>query len=355
MAKIRLKKLAWALFYAALILSLLLLCQALLLPLGLAAALCYILLPAVKKLESWRLPSWLAILLVYLALFSGLAAILGWGVPRLWRDLAAIGQLLPETVASCRSLWQDCHTALPQRLGLPQLPAFVDDCMADFIQSLGDGLYNWLTRSLKLLPSLFSNLSTLIFAPVFAFYLLRDRQTFAKLAQEQLPSHFCRRLKPLLAELNAMLTGFVRGYLLVAVCVGLLFYLLLWLFGVDYSFTLGLIMAVAELIPYLGPLLAFLPCLLLVLVQGKLAVIKMLAIWLVVQQMENIVISPRIMAGAVRLHPLYIICAVLVGGYWFGVTGMIIAVPLAASLAPVANWFYHWWKGARDMEMPWFY
>lgn len=256
MAKIRLKKLAWALFYAALILSLLLLCRALLLPLGLAAALCYILLPAVKKLESWRLPSWLAILLVYLALFSGLAAILGWGVPRLWRDLAAIGQLLPETVASCRSLWQDCHTALPQRLGLPQLPAFVDDCMADFIQSLGDGLYNWLTRSLKLLPSLFSNLSTLIFAPVFAFYLLRDRQTFAKLAQEQLPSHFCRRLKPLLAELNAMLTGFVRGYLLVAVCVGLLFYLLLWLFGVDYSFTLGLIMAVAELIPYLGPLLA---------------------------------------------------------------------------------------------------
>lgn len=227
--------------------------------------------------------------------------------------------------------------------------------MADFIQSLGDGLYNWLTRSLKLLPSLFSNLSTLIFAPVFAFYLLRDRQTFAKLAQEQLPSHFCRRLKPLLAELNAMLTGFVRGYLLVAVCVGLLFYLLLWLFGVNYSFTLGLIMAVAELIPYLGPLLAFLPCLLLVLVQGKLAVIKMLAIWLVVQQMENIVISPRIMAGAVRLHPLYIICAVLVGGYWFGVTGMIIAVPLAASLAPVANWFYHWWKGARDMEMPWFY
>ena len=150
MAKIRLKKLAWALFYAALILSLLLLCRALLLPLGLAAALCYILLPTVKKLESWRLPSWLAILLVYLALFSGLAAILGWGVPRLWRDLAAIGQLLPETVASCRSLWQDCHTALPQRLGLPQLPAFVDDCMADFIQSLGDGLYNWLTRSLKL-------------------------------------------------------------------------------------------------------------------------------------------------------------------------------------------------------------
>lgn len=355
MAKIRLKKLGWALLCAGLAAGLLLLCQALLLPLLLAAALCYILLPAVKWLEAKGVRSWLAILLLYALLFGSIGAALCWAVPRLWRDLAAIGQLLPETVSGCRSFWQSCHTELPQRLGLPALPAFMDECLEDFGQTLGQSLYSWLSRSLKLLPSMFSNLSTLIFAPVFAFYLLRDRQTFAKLAKGLLSPQLSRRLSPLLADVNHILRGFVRGYLLVALCVGLLFYLLLWLWGVDYSFTLGLIMAVAELIPYLGPLLAFLPCLLLVLVQGKLAVGKMLLVWLVVQQLENLFISPRIMAGAVQLHPLYIICAVLVGGYWFGVTGMILAVPLAATLSPAAHWLGHWWRGARDMEQPWYY
>lgn len=353
MNRLRLKKLGWAASGAILALLLLLLCRALLLPLGLAAALCYILLPLVKRLENCGLPGWLAILLVYLGLFSLLAAAVVWGVPRLWRDVAAIGQLLPESIASCQSFWQSCHDTLPQRLNLPMLPDFLDDCLKDFISSLGKNIYNWLERSLLLLPSFFSNLSTIIFAPVFAFYLMRDRQLFSQLAKKWLPQQWVRRVWPLFAELNLMLRGFVRGYLLVALCVGLLFYLLLWLCGVKYSFTLGLIMATAELIPYLGPLLAFLPCLLLVLIQGRAAVVKMLVIWLVVQQLENIVISPRIMADAVRLHPLYIIFAVLVGGYWFGVLGMIIAVPLAASLAPLAGWLWRWWCGARSPSQPW--
>lgn len=353
MSRLRLKKLVCALGGALLLLLLLLICRALLLPLGLAAALCYVLLPLVKRLEAYRLPGWLAILLVYAGLFSLLAAAGIWGVPRLWRDVAAIGQLLPETITSCQTFWQNCHDTWPERLGLPMLPDFLDNCLRDFVSGLGESLYDWLLRSLRLLPSFFSNLSTLIFAPVFAFYFMRDRQTFVELTRKWLPATWARRLLPLLRELNQMLRCFVRGYLLVALCVGLLFYLLLWLCGVKYSFTLGMIMATAELIPYLGPLLAFLPCLLLVLVQGRLAVVKMLVIWLVVQQMENIVISPRIMGGAVRLHPLYIIFAVLVGGYWFGVLGMIIAVPLAASLAPVAGWLWRWWKGSRDLTQPW--
>ena len=70
MARLRLKKLAWATGGLILLLLLLLLCRALLLPLGLAAALCYILLPLVKRLEGYRLPGWLAIALVYAGLFS---------------------------------------------------------------------------------------------------------------------------------------------------------------------------------------------------------------------------------------------------------------------------------------------
>lgn len=329
--------------------------RVLVLPLAVAGLLCYLLLPLVRRLEGWGLKSCWAILLAYGALFGGTALAACWGLPRLWRDLAAIGQLMPETVAEGVELWERCTSLLPEALGLwvgELLPGAWAGVGERLLGSLGENVTAWLGRSLRLLPSFFGNLSMLIFAPVFAFYLLRDREALSEWAWRRLPWYWRRRLWPLFSELNGLFRSFVRGYLLVAACVGLLFYLLLWLFGVKYSFTLGLIMTVAELIPYLGPLLAFVPSVLLTLAGGgQGALIKMLLIWLCVQQMENLVISPRIMGGAVRLHPAYVIGAVLVGGFWFGVTGMIAAVPLAAALKPTAIFLANWWREGREVSV----
>jgi predicted PurR-regulated permease PerM len=344
MTAIRLKKIGfWAI---CLILAILLLffCRVIILPLCLAAVLCYILLPAVRLLEKWRLPLWLAIALVYLAFFGVLIGICCWGMPRLWRDLSAISGFLPGTFCSLRSCWQEWYDGLPELLGLSEMPQFLDGCLSKFLSGVTDSLYFWFERSVKVLPSFFTNLSMLIFAPVFAFYLMRDRGIFLKTARDLLPDSLEQGLLPLLSELNRLLNSFVRGYFLVALCVGALFYLLLWLFQVKYSFTMGLLMFFAELIPYLGPFLAFLPCLALAALQGRASVVKMLVIWFAVQQAENLFISPHIMGEAVRLHPLYVILAVLVGGFWFGVPGMILAVPLAAILKTVSVWGLAWWR-----------
>lgn len=349
MARVRIKKLTIWLILLALGLALLWVCRVVLVPLLLAALLAYLLLPPVKLLERW-LPGWLAIVVVYTLVGLLVAAGFWWGMPRLLRDFSALSALVPRTLAGGQALLQACSVGLPRLLGLSSASTVWEDFLVRFAAGIGESLYGWVERSMCLLPSLFSSLSMLVFAPVFAFYLLRDREIFRRAIQRLLPEDWALSIWPLFTELNAILHGFVRGYVLVALCVGVLFYLLLWLCGVDYAFTLGLIMAVAELIPYIGPFIAFIPCLLLVLVQGRIAVIKMLVIWLVVQQLENIVISPHIMSDAVRLHPLYVILAVLVGGFWFGVPGMILAVPLAASLAPVARWVYGWWMNCQSSE-----
>ncbi len=346
MRALRWKRLAAGAAVAALALALLYFGRVALLPLALAAVLCYILLPVARRLEKWRLPAGLAAAAALLAFFGGAFLLALWGLPRLWRDLSAIGALAPAAtllLATVSDGWQ-------RRLA----PAFAQGTLGLLFSGLASRLFGWLAEAaalwlennLEMLPRLLGSLSLLVFTPVFAFYLLRDRAKMAANLQEALPAGAVQ----LLRDLNLLLQSFVRGYFYVAVAVGLLFGLLLWLFGLDYSFTLGLLMLLAELIPYLGPFLAFVPCVALALLQGRLAAFKLVIIWAVVQQLEGLVISPHIMAGAVRLHPFYVILAVLVGGFWWGVFGMILAVPLAAAIRTVWQALYRWWRNCETIR-----
>ncbi len=324
--------------------------RVLLLPLGVALVLVYLLLPPVSLLER-RLPGWLAIILVYAGVVLLLLLLWRFAVPQLLGDFAALSALVPDTLAGGQTFLQMCGSGVSHLLGeAVDSQMWRDmwrDCLVRFAAGLGEVLYGWLKSGVCVLPEVCGELSLLVFAPVFAFYILRDRKDFMRFLRRVLGRERLGAIRPLFDDINGILRGFVRGYLLVALCVGGLFYLLLWFLGVDYAFTLGLIMALAELIPYIGPFIAFVPCILLVLVQGGGAVVKMLAIWVVVQQLENLVISPHIMSDAVRLHPLYVIMAVIVGGSWWGVPGMILAVPLAASLRPVIRWLVERWRYYR--------
>ena len=320
--------------------------RVLLLPLGAAAVLAYILLPAVRLLENWRWPRMLAVLLPMLAFFALLAAIICWGWPLFRRDFSAIGGLGPQATLLLSAVSHNLQSGLPPILTQTGAAGLFYGCFNHLSAWLADYVTLGLQTVVERLPELFGSLSLLIFAPVFAFYILKDRDDFAAAFAPHLPPALAR----LLADLNSLLQAFVRGYFLVALTVGVLFGLLLKLFGLDYSFTLGLLMLLAELIPYLGPFLAFFPCLLLGLVQGGAAAVKVVVIWLAVQQLENLVISPYIMAEAVRLHPLYIMLAVLVGGWWWGVFGMILAVPLAAALRTVWLAGYRWWQNSAGIQ-----
>lgn len=346
MPKVRRRKLLLGGAAALCLLAAVYLGRVLLLPLAAAAVLAYILLPAVRLLEAWRWPKVASVLVPMLTFFALLAAIICWGWPLLRRDFSAIGGLGPQATLLLSAVSHNLQSTWPQMLTQTGAAGLFYGCFNHLSAWLADYVTQGLQTVVEHLPELFGSLSLLIFAPVFAFYFLKDRAEFAAAFAPSLPPALCH----LLADLNSLLQAFVRGYFLVALTVGVLFGLLLKLFGLDYSFTLGLIMLLAELIPYLGPFLAFFPCLLLGLVQGGAAAVKVLVIWLVVQQLENLVISPYIMSEAVRLHPLYIILAVLLGGWWWGVFGMILAVPLAAALRMIWLAGYRWWQNSAGIK-----
>lgn len=333
MREVRQKQLVKMFCVGVVLLLVLYLVRVVLLPLLLAAVLGYVVLPVAERLEGWRLPKGMAAAVSLAVFFCVVGLALMWGLPRLVQDFAALGNIAP---LAGLILDEVSHTWQGMKSEVKLTGSLTGTLLECAMVRIGEILGRILEDTLAALPGLLGGVSLVIFTPIFAFYLLRDREKL----MEMLP----RGIRPLVVDLNHIMQSFVRGYLLVAAVVGLLFGGLLWLFGLQYSFTLGLVMLLAELVPYLGPFLAFFPCLALGLVQGRLAVIKMLLIWLAVQQLENLLITPYIMSGAMRLSPFYIMLAVLIGGFWWGVFGMILAVPLAAGLKVIMNAYVQWYN-----------
>ena len=310
------------------------------LPVVLAGLLCYLTLPAVEFLEKRHCPTGISIFLILGAFFCVLVMICIWGIPRLMQEMVEISKEIPV-------YWQEIKThllqfwlKLKQTWGIPALPPRFLELSQTILWEAAANLGRWLQRSLQLLPAFISNLALLVFVPVMAFYFLRDRKVFLKKFNALFPPETRMALAPLGRSLHQVLCNYIKGYLLVAVLVGVCFAILLFLLGVRYALVLGIIMAIAELIPYLGPFFAFFPSVLLVLLQGPQAVIKLLVAWLIAQQLENLVISPKIMSGSVSIHPLLIMVVVLVGGYWFGFLGFLLAVPITAICKEISLWAY---------------
>lgn len=179
----------------------------------------------------------------------------------------------------------------------------------------------------------------LFLAPLFAFYLLKDRRKICALLLTLLPVKWRARAVRAAREMRRETAGFLRGQLLISGAVGALTALALLVTGTPGWLLLGLLMSVMELIPYLGPLLVGIPAVLLSLQNGWIRALWTLGALLLVQQAESSVLSPRLLAGATQLHPLLVLMAITAGGVMAGTPGMLLALPaVVCARGAVRGW-----------------
>ncbi|MGZ4106239.1 MAG: AI-2E family transporter, partial [Tumebacillaceae bacterium] len=118
--------------------------------------------------------------------------------------------------------------------------------------------------------------------------------------------------------------------LLVAVIVGGLNYIGLLIIGMPYALLLSLIVALTNIIPYIGPFIGAAPAILLALTVSPMMALKVLIVNLIIQQLEGNFISPLLIGRSLKMHPMLIILAILLGGEMFGMVGLIVAIPVVA-------------------------
>jgi len=305
-------------------------------PFFVAFALAYLLDPLVDRMEKWKLSRTLSVVSLMAAFF---ALMLGAGLlvfPMLRVQAENLAKNLPGYIEVVQN-W--LRPVLEKIAGLDQ--AKIQDLLNEGMARFGEVPLKILTFVSSFLWDSLSNLfdmilmaANLVIIPVVMFYLLRDYDRIIDKILALIPPRFKDAIVDTVSEVDRVLANFVRGQLMVAFLMGTLYSLGLFAVGTPMSLFIGFLAGLANLVPYLGVIVGFVPAAVLTYlqVQELTPILWVMGVFGVVQMLEGLVITPRILGENIGLHPVAVMFAVLLGGELFGLTGIILGVPVVAVL-----------------------
>ena len=172
-------------------------------------------------------------------------------------------------------------------------------------------------------------LANLVIIPVVMFYLLRDFDAINNKLLALVPPRLQNEVEEVMRDIDQVLSRFVRGQLMVAGLMGLMYSAGLFLCDTPMSLSLGMMAGLFNIVPYLGLILGLVPSVLLTYIDSQewLSVVSVVGVFAIAQAIEGMVITPRVVGDNIGLHPVAVILAVLLGGELFGIAGMILGVP----------------------------
>ncbi|MBC8015582.1 MAG: AI-2E family transporter, partial [Sporomusaceae bacterium] len=170
----------------------------------------------------------------------------------------------------------------------------------------------------------------LVITPILAFYLLHDWNEIKDEMILLLPIRWRGEVILFFRDVDKVLSGIIRGQLTVACIVGIFITIGLYALQVKFALIIGILAAIFDVIPYFGAIIGAAPAIMIAMLQSPWLTIKVILLFVVVQQIEGNIIHPKIIGENIGLHPLAVIFFVIVGGELGGVLGMLLGVPLAA-------------------------
>ena len=292
----------------------------------------YAIFPLVIRFERKGIKRSYAILIIYA--FAGLtiSLFLLYIMPHVINNAKELFNTLPDIAARYRELFN----SYVSKIKTSKWPVEVKNAIFGELNSGTGYIQNYASRAMKkslgVLASSVGIMFNLVLSMIIAYYLLKDIENIKRTTLMLAPKKMRNDLINVGRELNAIITNFIRGQLITAMIVGLLETIGLFIVHIKYPFILGAVGGIANIIPFFGPFLGAIPAVALALLQSPTKALLTALVFTIVQQIDNAFISPKIIEGKLGLHPITTIVAVLIGGEFFGILGMLLGVPVTAMI-----------------------
>jgi len=188
--------------------------------------------------------------------------------------------------------------------------------------------------------------------PIILFYLLKDGQNLPKVFIKMLPPRMRKDAKVIIRDADNQISSYIQGQILVAICIGIMVSIGFLIIGMDYALLLGVLAMFTSIVPYLGPVIAIIPAIIIAIVSSPFMILKLAVVWTIVQLVDGKFISPQIMGKSLRIHPITIIFVLLTAGSLFGIVGVILGIPAYALLKVIVTHMFKLYKVRYNKHIP---
>lgn len=339
----------WFLFAVSLVLgSLIYLLSPVLTPFIAGALLAYLGDPLVDRIEAWRMPRTLSVVIVFVFIFGVLALLMLLLVPLAQSQFTDLMRKLPQYIE-----WLNTHLR-------PWLHRFLaSDVLADN-KELNELAQQYLPQAGGIAANTFKAifrsgavfahwLAMLLLIPVVTFYMLRDWGRFIGRIHEFIPRSIEPTIVSLAHDADDVLSAFLRGQFMVMLALGTIYSTGLWLIGLEFALLIGMLAGLISFIPYLGTLVGLLVSSVALILQTQdwVDLWKVGAVFLTGQILEGYLLTPWLVGDRIGLHPVAVIFAVLAGGQLFGFLGVLMALPFAAVLSVLLRFLHERYRQSK--------
>ncbi|MCP4230567.1 MAG: AI-2E family transporter [bacterium] len=301
--------------------------------------------PLIDFAERKRIPRTLAVIILFLILFAAIVGVLTFIIP----------QIVDQTV-----LMADKFTNLPDPYEYISekttiLQGYLDDPriapyaapIIDMISEKGNelfaGIFEGVIDVLASAGSLASGLLNIILIPIISFYLLRDLPKIKKFVKSVIPPAHLDWVAELYHDIDGVIGGYLRGQSTVVVMEATFMSIALTAIGIENALLLGIFAGLCNIIPYVGYVLALVPVIVVGLFSPENALLKTglaVGVFVVIQFIDGNIIAPRILGKQVGVHPVMVMIGILAGAKFFGILGVILAVPTMGVVRVLAHRAY---------------
>ena len=231
----------------------------------------------------------------------------------------------------------------PTASGAPVLPSSLEGLLNDAINWVMGFLASVVRNLLNSTVQMVANLVGLIVVPFLAFYFLKDWRQLCHMITDLFTPGARSKVSHVLARIGVAISGYVEGLWKLSLLAALSVTIVLLLLGVPYPLVFGLIALVAETIPVIGPMISAIPAIFVAYTATTPNTALLLAVFYIVYYtMDSQMLQPIVMGKKIKLHPVVILLALMIGGKLFGILGMLFAMPVAAVYRVLYDELWHY-------------
>ncbi|MGE7941720.1 AI-2E family transporter [Lysinibacillus xylanilyticus] len=324
--------------------------QVVILPGVLAGIAYYLLRPLLGLLERWRIPRIWGILLLYIAVIGILTLLVLLVYPFLRDQFTNLAKEFPEYFMALTQKTVDYlnNSRITEYLDKMNFNDVVKNFTTDMVKTVKDTATNLAQGVASGITGFVSTLTgivlSLVTVPFILFYLLKDGEKLPNFILKACPPRMRKEVHEIFHDMDKQISSYIQGQILVSMCIGSMVTIGFLIIGMKYALLLGFLAMITSVVPYLGPVIAITPAVIIALVTSPFMLFKLAIVWTVVQLIEGKFISPQIMGKSLSIHPITIIFVLLTAGSLFGVPGVILGIPGYAILKVLVTHLFKLFK-----------